>query len=106
MDSLSEVSTLGEEKLELWDAEKVRSPEGTVFDKVVKLAGFWLLTVVHFNQGWLFLRIFTSDVCLPMNVKENHRWLHKAADTVSQNSYYTDTINTIMYQQVGYKIMN
>lgn len=106
MDSLSEASTLGEAEMELWDAEKVGSPEGTVFDKVVKLAGFWLLTVVLFTQGWLFLRIFTSDVCLPKNVKENHRLLHKAADAVSQNSYYTDTINTIMYQQVGYKIMN
>ena len=73
VDSLREVSILGDEEMGLRDAGKFSSLEGAMFVKEATRAGFWLLSDVLLNQGWLFLTTFTSDVCLPLKGEENYR---------------------------------
>lgn len=62
-----------------------------MFDNEAVHAGFWLLSDVLLNQGWLFLTTFTSDVCLPMNGEENHRWSHNTTDIAEK--WLADAIN-------------
>lgn len=75
MDGGTTVFILSKEEMGLWEAGRLWSSEGTVFDQDASRAGFRFSSDVLSN--WSLFTTLTSVDCLPINGKENYMWSHK-----------------------------